>query len=175
MVKIDLGCGPHKREGFTGVDSIQFPGVDIVADLRECWPFEVASVDEAHASHVIEHFTAIERVHFVNELYRVLKPGGTCTLIFPIWSSGRAYGDPTHQWPPMSEFWFYYLKKDWRSEQAPHTDAEFWKDGFNCDFDATWGYALHPAIGVRNQEFQEFAVNFYKEAVQDIQATLTRR
>lgn len=180
MLKLDLGCGKNKREGFTGVDSIAFEGVDIVADLNELWPFEDGSVDEAHASHTLEHLTAPQRVHFANELYRVLKVGGTATIITPHWASCRAYGDPTHQWPPVSEFWFYYLKREWRlgnatlAGQAPHTDKTYWPEGFDCNFEVTWGYGIHPEILKRNQEFQQFATNFYKEAVQDMYATLTR-
>lgn len=175
MVKLDIGCGTRKKDGFVGVDSIAFPGVDVVADLKERWPFEDGSVDEVHASHVIEHFTGTERVHIVNELYRVMKPGAKATIIVPHWASCRAYGDPTHCWPPVSEFWFYYLRKEWRDTQAPHTDAANNPTGFNCDFDATWGYGTHPDVSVRAQDFQAFAVQFYKEAVQDIHATLTRR
>lgn len=176
-MKLDIGCGTRKQDGFIGVDSIAFEGVDVVADLRERWPFEDNSVDEIAASHVIEHFTGKERVHLVNEMYRVMKPGAKATITIPHWGSCRAYGDPTHQWPPVSEFWFYYLSKEWRLTQgnAPHTDATHWADGFNCDFEATWGYALHPQIQTRNAEYQQFAANFYKEAVQDMQATLTRR
>lgn len=175
LVKIDLGCGKMKREGFIGVDSIAFEGVDVVANLNEKWPFEDNSVDEAHASHVVEHFTAVERVHFINELYRVLKKGGYATIICPHWASCRAYGDPTHQWPPVSEFWFYYLSREWRSTQAPHTDKNVWDKGYDCDFEATWGYGIHPAVQLRNPEQQEYAVNFYKEAIQDIHATLTKK
>lgn len=175
LVKLDLGCGTQKQKGFIGVDSIAFDGVDIVANLTAKWPWEDKSVDEVYSSHTLEHLTAVQRVHYVNELYRVLKPGAKATIIIPHWASCRAYGDPTHQWPPVSEFWFYYLKREWRSTQAPHTDKNVWEQGFDCDFDATWGYSIHPNIQVRNQEFQEFAVNFYKEAVQDIHATLIRR
>ncbi len=175
MVKLDIGCGTRKQDGFTGVDSIPFPGVDVVADLKERWPFDDGSVDEVYASHIIEHFTGKERVHIVNELYRVMKPGAKATLIVPHWSSCRAYGDPTHCWPPVSEFWFYYLSKDWRATQAPHTDAANWTEGFACDFEATWGYGTHPEVALRSQEFQSFAVQFYKEAVQDLHATLTKR
>lgn len=174
-LKIDLGCGPHPREGFVGVDQYRFPGVSIVADLTRRWPWKDGEVAEAHASHFIEHLTAIQRVHFVNELYRVLEPGGTATIIVPHWDSCRAYGDPTHQWPPVSEFWFYYLSREWRDTQAPHTDRANWAPGFDCDFAATWGYGLHPEISLRNQEYQTFAINWYKEAVQDIHATLTKR
>lgn len=177
MVKIDLGCGARKQAGFIGVDAIPFEGVDIVTDLRTRWPWEDASVDEAYASHFIEHLTAQERVHFVNELYRVLKPDAKATIITPHWSSSRAYGDPTHQWPPVSEFWFYYLSRVWRVEQgnAPHTDAAYLPWGFNCHFEATFGYGVHPEISLRNPEFQQFAINFYKEAATDIVATLIKR
>ena len=81
----------------------------------------------------------------------------------------RAYGDLTHQWPPVSEFWFYYLNAEWRKVNAPHND------GYTCDFDATWGYSLHPSLNVRNVEYQQFALNAHKEAAQDIVATLTKR
>lgn len=176
MKKIDFGCGPNKREGFIGVDAIDFPGVDIVLDVREgAWPFEDNSIDEAHASHFIEHLTAMERVHFVNELYRCLKVGGQATIITPHWASNRAYGDPTHQWPPVSEFWFFYLSRDWRATNAPHTDSKFMRLGFSCHFECSWGYGLHPALNVRNSEFQQFALNFYKEAAQDMHATITKR
>ena len=169
-LKIDLGCGPNKREGFTGVDVRQFDGkVDVVADLRKKWPFADGSVSEAHTSHFVEHLEAHERIHFVNELYRVLKPGGKCQLIVPHWASCRAYGDLTHKWPPVSEFWFYYLSKEWRATNAPHND------GYVCDFECGWGYSLHQSIMARNQEYQQNAIQFYKEAAQDIIATLTKK
>lgn len=168
MVRLDLGCGRNPREGFLGVDVRDF-GQDIVCDLRDTWKWEDGSVDEVHCSHFVEHLTAPERIHFVNELCRVLIPGGTATIIVPHWSSARAYGDLTHQWPPVSEFWFYYLLASWRETNAPHNDA------YTCDFDATWGYAMHGEVAKRNQEFQGFAMQFYKEACQDLIATLTKR
>jgi SAM-dependent methyltransferase len=176
LLKLDFGCGPNPREGFEGVDVLPFDGkVQHVTDLRQPWPWADASVGEAHSSHFLEHLTAVERVHFVNELYRVLVPGGKCTLIVPHWCSNRAYGDPTHQWPPVSEMWFYYLNREWRAQNAPHTDRQHWPGGFACDFEATWGYAMHQQIAVKHQEAQQFALQFYKEAAQDMIATLTKR
>lgn len=123
----------------------------------------------------MEHLTATERVHFVNELYRVLTLNATCAIIVPHWASNRAYGDPTHQWPPVSEMWFYYLKRDWRAGNAPHTDKARWAEGFDCDFECTWGYGMHQTLTQRNVDFQQFALTFYKEAAQDTHATLTKR
>jgi SAM-dependent methyltransferase len=175
-LKLDFGCGPNKREGFKGVDIIAFDGVDYVMDITGApWQFEDNSVDEAHASHFLEHLTAPQRVVFFNELYRVLKPKAQCTIITPHWASSRAYGDPTHQWPPVCEFGYFYLSRKWREDNAPHADAKHSSTGYSCDFDATWGYSLHPSLGVRNEEWQQFAINFYKEAAQDLIATVTKR
>lgn len=175
ITKLDIGCGKNKKPGFTGVDQYAMEGVDIVCDLRKKWEFEDSSIEEVHCSHFLEHLTATERVFFFNELYRVLKPSCKATLVAPHWASNRAYGDPTHQWPPVAEMMFYYLSKEWRATQAPHTDKQWNKDGYDCDFEATWGYSLHPMLQVKNQEFQQFALQMYKEAAQDIIATLTKK
>lgn len=174
-LKLDFGCGTSKREGFQGVDVIAFPGVDYVVDLRVTpWPWPDNSVGEAVASHFVEHLTATERTRFVNELYRVLAPGAGCMVITPYWCSHRAYGDPTHLWPPVSEMWFYYLNRDWRLKEAPHTDIANNPQGFNCHFDAQWGYneSQLPDFKARNQEYKQHAFRHFKDAIDDIVAVL---
>jgi SAM-dependent methyltransferase len=176
-LRLDIGCGPSKAEGFFGIDKIEFPGVDLVFDAAgsERWPFEDGSVEFARSSHFIEHLTALERVAFMNELWRVLKPKAQCQIVVPHWASCRAYGDPTHQWPPVSESWFYYLLKSWRMENAPHTDVSNLTGGFACDFDAVWGYSMVQDLSLRDAAYQQFAFTNYKESIQDIIATLTKR
>jgi SAM-dependent methyltransferase len=186
-LRIDFGCGMNKRAGFVGVDKFAMPGVDHVFDIGAGnWPFADSSVEEAHASHFLEHLTnregKWERVKFFNELYRVLIPGGKATLIFPHWASTRYYGDPTHC-EPFSEFGFYYLSREWRlgnpekglGPNAPHDDISINPDGYSCDFEAVWGNGMHPALAVRNSDHQQFAMMWYKEAIQDLHATLTKR
>lgn len=174
-LKIDIGCGKNKKPGFIGFDSLKMDGVDVVGDIREKWPWEDSSVDEAHCSHVLEHLTNFgekyERVHFFNELYRVLKPGAGCQLIFPHWASQRFYGDPTHK-EVFSEFGFYYLSKEWRKVNAPHADSEFVPWGYNCDLEATWGYTEHPSLAGRSIEYKQQAMQFWLEARQDVVATV---
>jgi predicted SAM-dependent methyltransferase len=167
LLKLDLGCGKNPREGFEGVDVRDFGQLHTV-DLIGRWPWRDESVEEAHASHVVEHFTPEQRIHFVNELYRVLIPGGKCQVVTPHWASCRAYGDMTHQWPPVSEFWWFYLSKKWREENAPHND------GYTCNFDAQWGYSMRQELLVKNQEYQQFALTNYKEAAADMITTLTK-
>ena len=177
-MKIDLGCGKNKKEGFIGVDQYSMEGVDVVLDIGASpWPWEDNSVDEAHCSHFLEHLTNLdnkwERIHFFNELCRVLKPGATCTIIIPHWASTRYYGDPTHK-EPFSEMGFYYLSKEWRMGNAPHADIEINPNGYNCNFQAVWGNGMHPAVAQRSQDFQQFATAWFKEAIQDLHATLTK-
>ena len=173
--RLDLGCGPRKKEGFYGVDAISFPNVDCVMDLKGEWPWSNDSIEEVHSSHFIEHLTAMERVHFYNELCRVMKKGAKAALVVPHWSSCRAYGDPTHQWPPVSEFSLFYIRKEWRMQNAPHTDGDHLKGGFTCDFDASWGFTLDPATLSRNQEYQQFAMQYYTEARQDMIVNMVKR
>jgi hypothetical protein len=104
-------------------------------------------------------------------MWRVLKVGGKVELVVPHWSNGRAYADPTHCWPPVSEMWFYYLDREWRNREAPHTNA-FYK---NIHFEGGWGYLLHPALNVRNDQFKQFAISYYKEAIVDVVGTLIKK
>jgi predicted SAM-dependent methyltransferase len=169
-LKLDLGCGKNKKEGYIGVDKIKFDGVDVVLDIgKEKWPWEDESVDSVYCSHFVEHLEASERIHFVNELYRVLKEKAQAQVIVPHWASCRAYGDLTHKWPPVSEFWFYYLSKDWRSVNAPHNSE------YMCDFEVTWGYGMSQELFSRNEEYRLYAMKNYKEAITDMIATFTKK
>jgi SAM-dependent methyltransferase len=197
VIKLDLGCGKNKAVGFLGIDRREFEGVDGVTELTaRTWVFTKpslgelslkhiagdlyilpdSSISEVHCSHFLEHLNhnqeKPERVRFMNELWRVLIPGGKATIITPHWASNRAYGDFTHADKPVSEMFYYYISKTWRAQNAPDNDAEWNPDGYVCDFDATWGYTLHPNIVSRNSEYQNHALTFWKEAAQDLHATL---
>ena len=174
-IKLDLGCGTRKKEGFLGVDRRKFDGVDVVQDLLKPWAWKDGSVAEINMSHAMEHFTGLQRVKIVNEMYRVMRVGAKATIITPHWCSNRAYGDFTHMWPPVSEMWFYYLSKAWRAENAPDNDIKWNPDGYSCDFECSWGYAIHPNFVPKNQEAQQFAMQFYKEAVQDMTCTWVKK
>lgn len=174
-LKLDFGCGKNKKEGFLGVDIIEFDGVDCVLDIgTEKWPWKDNSVEEAHASHFIEHLGPEERIHFCNELYRVLKFGAKFTMICPHWNSGRAYGDMTHKWPPVCEFWFYYLNKEWRKVNSPHLDIEHNPKGYNCHFEIVAGYNVRQDLMTMNEERRNFSLQNYKEAAQDTIAHWTK-
>lgn len=84
-VKLNLGAGSIRWPGFLAVDQADnWSGIppDIAADLRSL-PFDSGSVDEAHAIHVIEHFSRGETEKLLLEWKRVLKPGGLLVIECP--------------------------------------------------------------------------------------------
>lgn len=98
-VKIDLGCGENKQPGFLGIDYRPLAGVDIVHDI-EVFPYPLP--DECAttivASHILEHVNPHKGgfIKVMNELWRLLKPGGQLILSVPYAGSASYYQDPTH-------------------------------------------------------------------------------
>lgn len=173
-VRLDLGCGKNKindGRAWVGVDALDFPDVDVVHDLRQAWPWADGEVDEVHCSHFLEHLTGVERVHFFNELYRVLKPGGQARIITPHWSHERAYGDPTHQWPPVCSWTYFYLDAGWRDINAPHV-------GYTCDFGYVLAGTYDPNdayVAFRTAEVKQVFMSRNINTVTDLIATLTKK
>ncbi len=125
--------------------------------------------------HAFEHLTAVERMHFMNEAYRVLVPGGTLRIICPQVKSSTAYGDLTHQWPPVSSFFANYPVRSWRLSQAPHTDKKWNPEGMDCDFDVVGGFGgIIEAVATKNLDTQQFHINHYWDAASDIHFTFTK-
>jgi predicted SAM-dependent methyltransferase len=97
-LRLDLGCGRKPREGFLGVDRLELPGVDIVADVERGLPFlPDDSVDEIHSKSFLEHVVDLEGV--LREIVRVLKPEGRCYLFVPHFSNPYYWHDYTHRTP----------------------------------------------------------------------------
>lgn len=108
---LDLGCGttprnPFKANQVFGVDIRESTFGNIVAaDLAvEPIPFANDSFDFLTAYDFIEHVPRIlylpqRRFSFVelmNEIYRVLKPGGVFLSHTPVFPAAAAWRDPTH-------------------------------------------------------------------------------
>jgi SAM-dependent methyltransferase len=94
-MKLNLGCADRPFDGFIGVDIAEGPFVDQVADLSGRWPWDDNSVDEIRAFDVIEHIA--DRIHFMNEMHRVLRHGGRAHIEVPSSVKGAGFAqDPTH-------------------------------------------------------------------------------
>ena len=95
-VLIELGCGRRKKEGRIGVDAVDLPGVDIVADLEKGLGFlPDNSVDQIHCRSLLEHIENFENL--IGEIVRVLKKDGTAHIFVPHFSNPYYYSDFTHK------------------------------------------------------------------------------
>jgi hypothetical protein len=121
-------------------------------------------------SHFLEHLKAEERIELMNECYRVLISGNKIEITSPSWSHERAYGDPTHQWPPITTWTFLYMNKSWRDINAPHVK-------YTCNFD--WNVSgVHdpndPWINFRNIETKSIMMSRNINTTTDIYVILTK-
>ncbi len=93
-MKLNLGCGNKKKEGFLGVDKFDCEAVDKIADLDKQLPFKTNTVEEVWMDNVIEHVRDISSV--MNEIYRICQNEAKITIITPHFTSASSWIDPTH-------------------------------------------------------------------------------
>jgi SAM-dependent methyltransferase len=105
-LKVELGCGRAKKEGFVGVDIEAYESVDIVADAGKVLPFKDGSVTELRAMHLFEHVP--DTVGLMREIYRACEPGAKITVEVPYARSDGAFADPTHRRAFTEYTWEYF-------------------------------------------------------------------
>lgn len=148
-IRLDIGCGASKQQGFVGMDIQAMPGVDIVHDfLSFPWPLPDECCLLAMASHVVEHVPPVvwsqdhgtqwPFIMFMNEVWRVLKYDAKFIAALPYAGTPRYWQDPTHINPVTEVTWCYfdpiapnwgrtlfqfYKPKPWRIEQIFYNQA----------------------------------------------------
>ena len=98
-MKLNLGCGQNRLEGYVNVDREAAVAPDLVMDLEKFpWPIEDSSVEEVVATHVLEHVGAQAPVFIgiMRELYRVCRPGARVRIAVPHPRHDNFFDDPTH-------------------------------------------------------------------------------
>lgn len=93
-MKINLGCGNKRKDGYVGIDMFACDAVDIIANVAEGVPLADGTVTDVWMDNFIEHVPDIPRL--MRELHRVCAPGARITAITPHYSSIASWRDPTH-------------------------------------------------------------------------------
>jgi len=187
LVALDLGCGDNKIgldffepnmqvTGVTkviGVDFVKTPSVDVVHDLTQFpYPFADDSIDVVFASHFFEHLDGLQRIKFMDECYRIMKPEAKMRLIHPYGKSTRFFQDPTHKFPPIIEDSYFYFWKKWR------VDNKLTHGFYNmkCDFDFFIGYAWHdPTFENKSPEAKVYPMQHEWNIIADLHVTLVKK
>ena len=93
---LDIGCGNNKIKNAIGLDIDKNTQADIVWDLDKYpYPIEDNEFDKVYAKHIIEHVD--DPIEFMKEVYRIIKPNGTCFIETPHFSCYVAYSEPQHK------------------------------------------------------------------------------
>ena len=124
-MKLNLGCGDRRIDGYVGVDIA--PPADQIVDLAGPWPWPDSSIDEVLAYSVFEHLP--HKLNTMNELWRVLRPGGIARLQLPLASEGDGgFCDPTHR--------SYWTRSDFEYYHPGFPERERFRNsyGVNADF-----------------------------------------
>lgn len=119
-----LDLGGKINAANNGMEVVDIDGGDIQADLNDPWPFEESSVGVARAYHLLEHLR--DPVHTMNELYRVLAPGGFALIQVPSTDGRGAFQDPSHvsYWNENS---FLYYTHRGMAKHVPKFKGRFQK------------------------------------------------
>lgn len=113
-IRLDIGGGANPNPGFVNIDILPLKEVDIVWDLEEFpWPLPDSCVLTATASHVLEHINPHKGmfIKVMDEIWRVVKPGGQFAFVVPHAESPGYIQDPTHV-NPMNETTMHYFDPD---------------------------------------------------------------
>jgi SAM-dependent methyltransferase len=136
-LRLNLGAGEQRIDGFFGIDHLPLTGTDILADLNEPLPLlPDGSVEHVRTRHVLEHVRNF--LPLMEELYRILRPGGRIDIIVPHFSNPLAYSDPTHV-RFFGLYSFYYMvdpaRQLRRKVPAFYTSARFQVERLSIRFD----------------------------------------
>lgn len=125
QVKINLGAGNDIRPDYINHDLLPLSGISVVHQLNKFpWPWEDNSIDEILAYDVLEHLDNF--IASLEEIYRILKPGGICRLSVPYWNSWCAYSDPTHKRGfHETAFYFFDPRSPYCLERPYYSFARF--------------------------------------------------
>lgn len=147
---IDLGGAFNSPPGYLSVD---LQDADVNCDIRSGLPFEASSVGVVRAADFLEHIPHCAdsgcrhvapfcTVGMMNEIHRVLVPGGWFISSTPSSDGRGAFQDPTHCsfWNPNS-FW-YYTQTEQR-KYVRNLTAEFSAERVWQEYPTPWHQQHH--------------------------------
>jgi SAM-dependent methyltransferase len=118
-IRLNLGVGRRSRDGYYGVDWIEMPTVDVVADLNEpLTELPDNSVEAIYTHHTFEH--VVNFLPLLKEIHRVVIPDGRVEIVVPHFSNPYGYSDPTHvRFFGLYSFYYFADEADQPRRKVP--------------------------------------------------------
>ncbi|RLI32956.1 hypothetical protein DRO51_00550 [Candidatus Bathyarchaeota archaeon] len=157
MVKLNMGCGEDKKEGYINIDNRESCKPDMVYDLEKTpYPFENESAEEILWKDSLEHLSwrVIENV--LKECYRILKKGGRMYIQTPDLEiiAKKVILDPNFKYGDLEGykaigFWVY-------GRQDPQPDGSFggWGGFHKAGFTKQTLKKLLESVGFKIEEIK---------------------
>jgi SAM-dependent methyltransferase len=195
LVKIDIGCGRMKQDGFIGIDNSPYSMADYIIDLnKDPLPFEDNTVDYVYSSHCLEHLSNLENV--LSEIYRVCKPNAQIFITVPYYNTSLNLANIYHNNNiAFNEHTFRFFSSE--------EECEIPKEDWITPSTKTWGlkysansdtgielrtkkieYLYYPEYADLSEEEKRIArkkynnvvdiINYYLVVVKDVKKTLKK-
>lgn len=188
---LDLGCGTVPKARL-GIDRHLAPGVDLCIDLERLvpanltraqgfnhdrtedlyaefkpgmgergLPFPDSSIESIVSHHCLEHIDA-SFIPLMDEVYRVLKPGGVLRAIVPLFPSKAAVEDPDHK--------RYFMEETFETFCGAE-DGSHWHESFSVPYTSCRFEMVHKDITARLEDPAEW---WGPEDVREIRVALRK-
>jgi hypothetical protein len=156
-IKLNLGCGENRIEGYVNVDKFGHP--DVKRDLEHFpWPWQDNTVQEVRLCHVLEHLGQKSETFLaiMKELYRVCAPNAKINIAVPHPRHDFFLGDPTHVRPIIPETLSLFskrLNREWaaagdsNSQLGLYLDVDFELVSAQFVPDPAWEHELKHGLG----------------------------
>lgn len=170
-MKVNLGSGHKRFEGFVNVDCDPSTNPDFLVDIEtNTLPFEDDTVEEIKAHHIFEHIGP-NFFKFLQEIYRVCKNNAIIDVIVPHHRHDFFVGDPSHVRPITIEMMQRFSKKYNDTQTDPGTTLFAYY--YNVDFEIlSHQYRIEPyfeqmCVGKSDEEINYMA-RLYNNVIQEI-------
>jgi predicted SAM-dependent methyltransferase len=82
-IRLHFGCGDRLQPGWLNIDALERTGLDLRWDMRDPLPCEPGVAELVYCEHVLEHLEREDADAWLQEINRVLAPGGRLRLGVP--------------------------------------------------------------------------------------------
>lgn len=179
-MKVNLGSGFKRYEGFVNVDSDPITKPDYVVDLeKDPLPFADNTVKEIRAYHILEHI-GLGFFPLLQEMYRVCEHNAIIDIHVPHHRHDYFFGDPSHIRPITLEMMDRFDQQKNRRDLANDPGSTPFGISYGVDFEVIWHhYQLEPFFEEQFKTMTPDQINMtarmYNNVIQELHMKLRVR